>query len=100
MGSALQDSFRVPGQSLPHSSSPDWASCQEAAELWQTGELGGCVVLAVQVHDALHSLVETIADVKVGVKAGALRREISDKELGIVVLQTGAFRFYTAQVLD
>ena len=35
----------------------------------------------------LHSLVKTIADVKVAAKARALGREISDKELGIVVAQ-------------
>jgi hypothetical protein len=35
----------------------------------------------------LHSLVKTIADTKVAARARALGREVSDKELGIVVTQ-------------
>ena len=50
----------------------------------------------------LHSLVKTIADVKVAAKARALGREISDKELGIVVAQVRKYlsvTFIRAQIL-
>jgi hypothetical protein len=67
---------------------PDWASYQEVAEPWQAGGLGGGPLGGGQQGAKdLHSLVKTISDVKVAAKARALGREISYKELGIVVAQ-------------
>ena len=52
------------------------------------GKLEGLVVGPWgEVSKDLHSLVKTLADCKVAAKARALGRDISDKELGIVVTQ-------------
>ena len=63
----------------------DWPLSEKASRVWQAGGFGGGA--RGEGSKDLHSLVKVIAETKVANKARALGRDMSDKELGIVVSQ-------------